>query len=165
MQLEGNGSSLGSYIITGLAILGIALGGAGLYVGVAGRTAERAQDDRLSELEQRVSRLSGATDELNTQVRGLHNQTRMALQSVNDQIVQLREELKPKATALSPAPPASPAASQTAPTTPVKSYTIRPGDLLGKVAKDHGTTVDAILKVNPGLNPSRLKIGQTIQMP
>jgi len=46
-----------------------------------------------------------------------------------------------------------------------KTYVIRAGDLLGKVAKTHGTSVDAILKVNPGLDPARLKVGKPINLP
>lgn len=154
---------MSTYVTTGLAILGIALGSAGLYVGLSGRNQEGAQNDRLSELEQRMDRLNGASEELNGQIRGLYNQTRTSLQEVSTQMTQLREDLANKS-ALAPPLPAATAAA-TAPSESGRTYTIRAGDLLGKVAKDHGTSVDAILKVNSGLNPNRLKVGQVINLP
>ncbi len=44
-------------------------------------------------------------------------------------------------------------------------YTIRAGDTLYALAQRFGTTVDAILAANPGLDPMRLRIGQQICVP
>jgi LysM repeat protein len=44
-------------------------------------------------------------------------------------------------------------------------YTIRAGDTLYIIAARHNTTVQAILNVNPGLNPNMLMIGQQICVP
>ncbi|MBZ5864374.1 LysM peptidoglycan-binding domain-containing protein, partial [Escherichia coli] len=33
------------------------------------------------------------------------------------------------------------------------------------LAKKYGTTVDAVLKVNPHIDPTKLKIGQVIRLP
>lgn len=164
MNMDSGSSSLSTYVVTGLAILGIALGGAGLYVGLSGRSAEQQREGRLSEVEQKVDRLGGASEELNNSIRGLYSSTRQSLDGLAEQLTALREELKPRIPA--PTPAAAATAAQVGASSPSgKTYAIRAGDLLGKVAKDHGTTVDAILKVNPGLNPSRLKIGQVINLP
>jgi len=166
MNLESSGGGMGNYVITGLAILGIALGGTGLYVGLSGRGGETQQDNRLSELEQQVSRLSGANEELNGNIRGLYNQTRTSFQNVSDQLALLRDEMKVKSpSATPPPPPAAGAAAAPAAEGAGGTYAIRAGDLLGKVAKEHSTTVDKILKANPGLNPNRLKVGQVINLP
>ena len=166
MNLESSSGGTGNYIITGLAILGIALGGTSLYVGLAGRGSETERENRISELEQQVSRLSGANEELNGNIRGLYNQTRTSFQNVSDQLALMRDEMKAKSPATTPA--ATPAAGAAA-TPPAEgaggTYAIRAGDLLGKVAKEQGTTVDKILKANPGLNPNRLKVGQVINLP
>ncbi|WP_010249281.1 LysM peptidoglycan-binding domain-containing protein [Acetivibrio cellulolyticus] len=45
------------------------------------------------------------------------------------------------------------------------SYTIQSGDTLYKIAAKYNTTYQAILTVNPGLNPNRLYIGQQIYIP
>ena len=43
-------------------------------------------------------------------------------------------------------------------------HTIKSGDTLGSLAKKHGTTVAAIQKLNPGVNPSKLRVGQKIRV-
>lgn len=165
MNMDSSGSSLSSYVVTGLAILGIALGGVGLYVGLSGRSAEQQRENRLSEVEQKVDRLGGASEELNNSIRGLYSSTRQSLDGLAEQINALREELKPRIPAPAPAAAASAATQDGAPSASGKTYAVRAGDLLGKIAKSHGTSVDAILKVNPGLNPARMKVGQVINLP
>lgn len=44
-------------------------------------------------------------------------------------------------------------------------YTIRSGDTLYVLAKRYNTTVEAIMAINPGINPNRLQIGQVICIP
>ena len=44
-------------------------------------------------------------------------------------------------------------------------YTIQPGDTVWLLSRRFGTTVDAILAANPGLNPQNLQIGQRICIP
>lgn len=58
-----------------------------------------------------------------------------------------------------------PAGSPTAaPGTPDK-YIVKAGDTLNAIAGQYGTTADAIIAVNPGVNPSSLQIGQSITIP
>ena len=45
------------------------------------------------------------------------------------------------------------------------THTVRPGETVYAIAKQHGTTSEAILKVNPGLNPSRIHAGDKIVLP
>ena len=56
------------------------------------------------------------------------------------------------------------AAPPTCPTGSVP-YVIRSGDTLFLIAQRFGTTVSAILAINPGLDPNALRIGQTICIP
>lgn len=44
-------------------------------------------------------------------------------------------------------------------------YTIKSGDTLYKLAQTYNTTVEAILRINPGLDPMNLQIGQIICIP
>jgi LysM repeat protein len=55
-------------------------------------------------------------------------------------------------------PPPVPAAGTT-------EYTIAKGDTLGTIAKKFHVTVKAITDANPGVEPTKLKIGQTIHIP
>lgn len=46
------------------------------------------------------------------------------------------------------------------------SYTVKRGDTLSEIARDHGTTVDAILKANPEIaDPDVIREGQEINLP
>jgi peptidoglycan DL-endopeptidase CwlO len=46
-----------------------------------------------------------------------------------------------------------------------KPYAIAKGDTLAKIAKANGTTVGALTKANPHLDPAKLQPGQKIQIP
>lgn len=59
---------------------------------------------------------------------------------------------KPKSTVAASAPPID------------GGHTIRRGESLWKIAQKYGTTVDALLKMNPGVNPKDLKVGQKIRV-
>ncbi|MGE4283515.1 MAG: LysM peptidoglycan-binding domain-containing protein [Clostridia bacterium] len=45
------------------------------------------------------------------------------------------------------------------------AYAIRAGDTLGRIAQQYNTTVQAIMNINPGIDPNRLFIGQQICIP
>jgi serine-type D-Ala-D-Ala carboxypeptidase/endopeptidase (penicillin-binding protein 4) len=46
-----------------------------------------------------------------------------------------------------------------------RTHTIRSGDTLDGIARQYGTTVAALQRANPGLNPRRLIPGRTVQLP
>lgn len=46
-----------------------------------------------------------------------------------------------------------------------KTYTIKNGDTIRSLARTYGTSVDKILVLNKGVNPNRLRIGQTLNLP
>lgn len=50
------------------------------------------------------------------------------------------------------------------PTTAKKYYTVRSGDSFGKIASKNHTTVARLKQLNPGVNASRLKVGQKIRV-
>ncbi len=45
------------------------------------------------------------------------------------------------------------------------TYTVKPGDTIYSIAQKYNTTVDAIMMLNPGLNPYNLQVGQVICVP
>ena len=45
------------------------------------------------------------------------------------------------------------------------SYTVQKGETLYQIAKSHDTSVEALTRANPGLNPQRLHAGDVLQMP
>lgn len=48
---------------------------------------------------------------------------------------------------------------------PMKEYTIVRGDTLGAIAKRNNTTVSALRKANPNVEPTRIRPGQKLQIP
>lgn len=46
-----------------------------------------------------------------------------------------------------------------------KEYTVVRGDTVGNIAKAHHSSVNAIVKANPGLEPSHIRVGQKILIP
>jgi LysM repeat protein len=52
----------------------------------------------------------------------------------------------------------------TASRTAARYYTIQPGDTLGSVALRERTTLDELLRLNPGIDPHALHTGQRIRV-
>lgn len=61
-----------------------------------------------------------------------------------------------------PAPSATPAAR---PTSSAGTYTVRAGDTLGRIAKAHGTTWQALAKLNGLADPNVIEVGQVLKVP
>lgn len=51
------------------------------------------------------------------------------------------------------------------PTPTTRTYTVQAGDTLSEIATRFGTTVDAILELNPGVVPERLQPGTVLRLP
>lgn len=66
--------------------------------------------------------------------------------------------------------PGTAPASATSPTSPAatgsaETHAVAERETLYGIARSHGTTVQAILDANPGIDPTRLKIGQKLKLP
>ncbi len=59
---------------------------------------------------------------------------------------------------------AKPPQNSKLPTT-ANTYSIHAGDTLGKIARQNHVTVKALAEANPGINPTKLQIGQTLKLP
>mgnify|MGYP001810962785 CR=1 FL=1 len=47
----------------------------------------------------------------------------------------------------------------------VKKYSIRTGDSFQKLAQQHKVSVEELMDLNPGVSPTKLKVGQLINVP
>ncbi|HLP25314.1 MAG TPA: LysM peptidoglycan-binding domain-containing protein [Acidobacteriota bacterium] len=92
------------------------------------------------------------------------NQVGTEIGAIRAQLTKMEEEAKKRAVA-----PATTAKGGKAAPTGVKNadgtYTVAAGDTPSKIARKFGVSVDAILSENPGLNPSKLHVGQKIRLP
>lgn len=66
--------------------------------------------------------------------------------------------------AAAPTTTQAPATTEAATTTGDEFYEIQSGDTLETVAAEYGTTVDALVELNPGIDPRTLSIGQRIRV-
>lgn len=87
-------------------------------------------------------------------------------------VVSNSQSRAPLVSALRPAsPPVAPAATpKSAPFlaaqgATVKNYSVVKGDTYSKIAKASGVSVSALAKANPGVDPTKLKLGQVLHIP
>ena len=131
------------------------------------------QGDELAKIATIENEVRSATAKSEGDLKVLRDGVQNALNQVGQEMVSLRDKLaKVEEAAKKPAPAAAPATTKTGSTpapTGVRNadgtYTIAAGDTLAKVAKKFGVSLDAILAENPGIEPSRLRIGQKIRLP
>jgi serine-type D-Ala-D-Ala carboxypeptidase/endopeptidase (penicillin-binding protein 4) len=64
-----------------------------------------------------------------------------------------------------PSPPASTPAAGPRPEAAARTHRVSRGETLDGIARRYGTNVAALQRANPGLEPRRLQIGQTIRLP
>ncbi len=163
-------------IIIGLA--GAGAGGTAIYYQMKGKEAAVQVDARLADIEQKLSALPNEIARVENDLRGqVQNQVQNLAQmqdgtinAVRLEVSQLRDELtvlttKPAPVEPPPLPEPNPEMGSEQPSGPGGTYVVQSGDTYGKIAKKHGTTSSAIQDANPGVDPSRLKIGQTINLP
>jgi len=56
-------------------------------------------------------------------------------------------------------------ATATKPATPGRTYTVKSGDTLARIARQYGVTLDALQKANPRIDPRAMKVGQPVVIP
>ena len=71
---------------------------------------------------------------------------------------------RPTTTRLVLTTPQSTTATTTETTTPgAEYYVVQSGDTLGSIAQKYSATVDELMTLNPGIDPTALRIGQRIR--
>jgi LysM repeat protein len=71
---------------------------------------------------------------------------------------------RPTTTKLVLTTPQSTTATTTETTTPgAEYYVVQSGDTLGSIAQKYSATVDELMTLNPGIDPTALRIGQRIR--
>ena len=68
---------------------------------------------------------------------------------------------------VNPPPAKSPTPTRTAPAkpAPARTHTVASGDTLASIARAHGISLPALQTANPNVNPKKLHVGQTLNLP
>ncbi len=135
------------------------------------KKTQAAQGDEIAkiatienEVRSQGAKVDGDMKNLRDGVQNALNQVGTEIGAIRAQLTKMEEEAKKRAVA-----PATTAKGGKAAPTGVKNadgtYTVAAGDTPSKIARKFGVSVDAILSENPGLNPSKLHVGQKIRLP
>jgi LysM repeat protein len=132
---------------------------------------------RMDQVEQTAKAASTAANEAKTRFTGLSTDTQRAFDQVTSEFSSLRTTVNRLSTdlqAISDRPSGSPAPRPAAagPSGPAPGslsadgvYVIKNGDTLARIGAEFGVSWQEIMRVNPGVNPNRLRIGQEILIP
>lgn len=166
-----------SSVLVVVALIAVVLGVVGLVTGVNAGKQSAKLADTMASVERRIETLAVDAARLEAADRSLLEQTRRAfaviegnLRSVQDDFIAYTNtahaaKAKPVAKAAESAKDDKAGAAKSSGAASGKTYTIKSGDTLTRVAKNAGVSVKAIQDANPKLDPTRLKIGQTITLP
>ena len=141
-------------------LLGVLVGGMGLYEGLTARRLVTQMHHRTAALEQRVAQATDEAGRVSAELRSLENRMSHALAGLAPPA-----PLPPAPSPPSAAPaPTSPPAEAT-PTAGASVYTVQAGDTFQQIARAHGLTIRALAQANPGVQARRLQIGQRLLLP
>ena len=161
-----------------MPLAGVILGAISLVVGIFAmvnankvKATVAAQADEIARIGTIENEVRAAASKSETDMRNLRdgvqnalNQVGTEIGAIRGQITKMEEDMKKRAAA-----PAGGGKGGAAVATGVRNadgtYTVAAGDTPSKIARKFGTSVDSILAENPGLEPSKLRVGQKIRLP
>lgn len=157
-----------------LPVVGAILGGLGLVLSIVALVklgTVKKLSTEVGSVKAQVESVAGDISAANSKaadarqrVDSLASQTQAGFNQVSSVMETMRADINKLATLKTPAPKAAkdgaPAAAG-----PGGDYTIKAGDTPAKVARAHGVSLDALMAANPGLEPTKLKVGQKINLP
>lgn len=163
-----------------LPMVAAILGGLGVALGVVAMVKVsqfKKLDKDVAAIKNQMDSVSGdataardAASRATSSVTSLAKQTQGGFDAVTQEIGNIRTDLNKLASARvsSPGPAAAAAAkSGDAPSKPGPggTYTVKSGDYPAKIARAHGVSVSSLMAANPGLEPTKMKVGQVINLP
>ena len=160
-----------------LPVVGAILGGLGLILAIValvklGQVKKLAAtvdglNNQVSSMAGDVSTAKDTANRANSSVSNLATQTQRGFDAVTAEIGNIRTDLNKLATAKTAAPKAKDgaAAKEGAAAGPGGDYTVKAGDYPAKIARAHGISTDALMAANPGIDPTKLKVGQKLNLP
>ena len=128
------------------------------------------QGEEVAKIATIETEVRSAAAKSETDMKGLRDGIQNALNSVGTEIGAMRAQITKmeeaqKARAAAPAGKGGKPGVVTGTVDANGNYAVAPGDTLSKIAKKFATRVDALEAENPGLDPTKLKVGQKIKIP
>jgi len=157
---SGFGSS-NNLFVTVAAIAAIVLSVIAIYLGISARHLEVQMNNLAADVNQRVADVTQQTEAMGNQLRALASQVDGKFIALGGQVQALASRIVQQQ---KPSTPSGEAKTQGSSVSVAGTYKIKAGDTLEKIAKANKTSVDAIMKANPGIDPRRLKVNQTIKL-
>jgi nucleoid-associated protein YgaU len=158
-----------------LPLVGVIAGALGLILAIVAlvklstlQKTVAAHDAEIPKIATIEGDLRAATAKTETDLRGLREGVQNALTQVGTEIGTLRAQItKVEEAQKAKAAPAA-GGKGAAPTGVLNAdgtYTVAAGDNFAKIARKFAVKMDAIEAENPGLDPTKLKVGQKIRIP
>ena len=124
---------------------------------------DEAINTKLPALESSINAAAAKTDadikSLRTGVQSALDQVGGEIGTINAKLTKMEEAMK------KPAAAAGKAGVVTGTVDANGNYSVAPGDTLAKIARKFATKIDSLEAENPGLDPTKLKVGQKIKIP
>ena len=160
-----------------LPLVGVIAGGLALVLAIVAlvklstlQKTVTAQGDEVAKIATLENEVRAASTKSETDIKALRDGFQNAINQIgtefgtyNGRITKLEEAAKAHAAA--PAGKGGKGGAVTGTVDASGNYTVAPGDTLSKIAKKFATTRDALESENPGLDPTKLKVGQKIKIP
>jgi LysM repeat protein len=169
--LSRDSSSSGSV----LPLVGVIAGALGLILAIVAlvklstlQKTVAAHDAEIPKIATIEGDLRAATTKTENDLRGLREGVQNALTQVGTEIGTLRAQITKVEEAQKAKAAPAPGAKGAAPTGVLNAdgtYTVAAGDNFSKIARKFAVKMDAIEAENPGLDPTKLKVGQKIRIP
>ncbi|MEY3958818.1 MAG: hypothetical protein RJA37_1421 [Verrucomicrobiota bacterium] len=146
-----------------IGVVAFALGAAGLVVGIKAKSAAQAATDAATSAQQAAADVGAAVaskaplsevQAVRDQVAAIQQDANANFTKVNDAIAALQKvATTPKGPSPKNPTPAGPG-----------EYAVVKGDTLSGIAKKNGISLKAIQDLNPGVDATRLQIGQKLKV-
>lgn len=150
-----------------VGVIGLLLGGyATISLSKVNKTLAEHQlkVDKVDGIESTAGAANATAEKAKTDIAALQRSTQQAFDTVGPALAGLREDITKIQESMK-----KPAAGKKGSGEPVVAgpgeYVIKAGDTFAKIARAHGCSPADIATVNPGVDSSKLKVGQKIKLP